>query len=208
MAPMPTSAALTNQRDDRLPSKSVNVARPTSIWRRFPRASSAAALSMSRGISSVRTKSLPVPRGSTPSAVPPAPFARSPSATSPIVPSPPTATTTSYRPAAFAAKRAASPGPAVRIARNGGSTSFSRLRNFRQCRPVDLFAERGLTISRRRGVMGRTVPSRSDRPETPSSARQPCDTPPPARRLRAHSTRASDRVQPQFARRLRSSLRS
>ena len=90
-APKPTSAAFMNHRERCSPAASRKVARPTSIVWRLPRARTLAAPRSLCGMPSVRTKSLPVPRGMMPRAAR-EPELRMPLATSLMVPSPPMAT--------------------------------------------------------------------------------------------------------------------
>ena len=111
-----------------------------------------AAAAISSGSSSVRRKSPPVPRGMRPiSVVAPAPAASTPSATSEIVPSPPSARISRRPPAA--SRRAisvASRGPVVKALSSSPSPSASAPRTRAQ-RDSDMPPpERGLTMTRGR----------------------------------------------------------
>ena len=96
-----------------LPSQARNVARPRSIVRTSPVSATSAASSIPRGIPYVRTKSQPVPRGTTASSGA-ASRPTSPFATSFTEPSPPT--TTSSRAPPSAASRASSAEVALPLA--------------------------------------------------------------------------------------------
>src|SRR4029078_13156762 len=100
---IPPPATFTTQASPGSPDQARNPTRPASISRVTPARATRTASSSAVGMPYVRTKSTPVPRGTTPSAQP---VPTSPEATSLTVPSPPTATT---RPApAWTASRASS----------------------------------------------------------------------------------------------------
>jgi len=99
------------------------------------------------GLPKVRTKSVPVPRGMTASSTSlPAPTERRPLAASFTVPSPPTTTTRSAPiPAARSATWAIPPGPSLKSVSPSRPAAAARWAISGQARPVEPFAEAGLT---------------------------------------------------------------
>src|SRR4051812_38339109 len=160
IAPLiPAPAKFAKYASPSVPSQRTKRARPASIVRVRPPFATAIASARSRGIRRLRTKSLPVPRGRTASSTSPArPDASSPLTTSCTEPSPPTTTTTrAPSVAAWAASSARWPGAFEISASPARPAAAARRAISGQRRPVDPFAEAGLTRKANgvRSVLGR-----------------------------------------------------